>query len=52
MRVIGNNAESGVGGVFLHDPSQRHLSDGSHGVGFVEDNELEAAEGGGVAGFR
>ena len=42
MCVIGNDAKASVGGVFLHDPSQCHLCDGRHGIGFIQHNKLEA----------
>jgi hypothetical protein len=40
MGVVRDDAESGVGGVFLHDSPESHLCGGGHGVGFVEDDEL------------
>lgn len=48
MGVISDNAEPSVGGVFLHDPSQRHLSRRSHGVRLIKDDKLEGADGCGV----
>lgn len=44
MRVVRNDAEPCVGGIFLHYASQRHLGGRSHGVGFVEDNEFEGGD--------
>jgi hypothetical protein len=44
--VVGNYAETRVGRVFLHDAAQGHLGCGCHGVGLVEDNQLEARESG------
>ena len=44
VRVVGDDAEARVGGVLFHDAAERHLRRGRHGVGFVEDDELEAAE--------
>ena len=43
MCVIGDDAEAGVGRVFLHYAAECHLGGRGHGVGFVEDNELVAA---------
>jgi hypothetical protein len=40
MGVVRDDAESGVGSVFLHDSSESHLCGGRHGVGFIEDDEL------------
>ena len=51
MRVVGNDAEAGVSGVFLHNASQSHLSGRCHGIRFVEDDEFEGPEGGCVACF-
>ena len=49
--VICDDAEPGVSRVFLHDSSECHLSYCCHGIGFVEDNEFEGAEGGSVPSF-
>jgi len=49
--VIRNDAEAGVGCVFLHNPAKSHLGGRSHGVGFVEDDEFEGGDGGVVGGF-
>lgn len=51
MGVVGNDTESGVGCVFLYDPSQRHLGYRCHSICFVQDNELEDTQRGGIAGF-
>ena len=51
MRVVGDDTEARVGGVFFHYAPEGHLSGRGHGVGFVEDYEFVGAEGGGVAGF-
>lgn len=51
MCVVGNYAESGVRCVLFHDSPESHLRYGSHGVGFVEDDELECADCRGVAWF-
>lgn len=45
MRIVGDDAESGVDCVFLHDATQRHLGRIRHGISLVEDNELEAGHG-------
>ena len=42
--VIRDDAESGVCCVFLHDPSERHLCHGRHGIRFVQHDELETAQ--------
>lgn len=49
MGVVCDDAEAGVGGVLFHDAAQGHLRRGRHGVGLVEDDELEGREGGAVA---
>ena len=49
VRVVGDDAEAGVGRVFLHDPTQRHLRRRGHGVCLVEDDELEVRDRRGVA---
>lgn len=41
--VICNDAEPGIGCIFLHDPSERHLRHGRHGIGLVQHDELETA---------
>ena len=50
MRVVGNDAETSIGCVFFHDPSQGHLRSRGHGVGFVKDDELERGKAGCTAG--
>lgn len=40
--VVGDDAEAGIGCVFLHDAAEGHLRGGRHGVGFVEDDQLKA----------
>ena len=44
MGVVGDYAESSVGGILLHDPPQCHLCSGGHGIGFVEDDEFEGGD--------
>jgi hypothetical protein len=39
--VVGDDTETSVGGVFLHDSSQSHLSGRGHGVGLVKNDKLE-----------
>lgn len=51
MAVVGDDTEPGVGRVFLHDSSQRHLCCCCHGVCFVKHDELEVTDGGSV-GFN
>lgn len=41
MCVVCDDAEPGVCRVLLHDPTQCHLGGRGHGVGLVEDDELE-----------
>lgn len=45
MCVVGNDTEPCVRRVFLHDTAQGHLCCGCHGIGLVENNQLEAGEG-------
>lgn len=45
MCVVGNDAEPRVRRVFLHDTAQGHLCCGRHGIGLVENNQLEAGKG-------
>ena len=44
MSVVGNDTETSVGSVFLHDPPKSHLRRRGHGISFVENDELEARE--------
>ena len=44
MGVVCNDTESGVGGVFLHDPPQCHLSGRSHSICFIKDDKLEVGD--------
>lgn len=46
VSVVRDDAESRVGGIFLHDPSERHLCGRGHSVGFVEDDEFVLGHGG------
>jgi len=48
--VIGDDAETRVGSVFLHYAPEGHLRGGGHGVGFVEDDEFEGGNRGGGGG--
>jgi len=41
--VVGDDAEPGIGRIFLHDATQSHLGRVGHGISLVEDNQLEAA---------
>ncbi|KAI6762861.1 hypothetical protein HG530_008841 [Fusarium avenaceum] len=43
VRVIGNDAESGVGCVLFHDSSQSHLRCTCHGISLIQYDELEAS---------
>lgn len=52
MRVIGDDAESRVGGVFLHDPSKGHLCCCRHRVGFIEHDQFERCESLAVSRLR
>ena len=45
MRVVGNDAESGISSILFHDAAEGHLCRGGHGIGFVEDNEFEGGDG-------
>ena len=54
--VICNDAEAGVGGIFLHDSAEGVLCRGCHCVGFVKNDEFEVCEcrgggGGGRGGY-
>jgi len=50
--IVCYDAEAGVCGVFFHDSTKSHLGCGSHGIGFVEDDEFECCKGGfGVRGL-
>ena len=51
MCVICDDTEPSIGGIFLHNPSQRHLRGGSHSIGFVENYEFEGANCGCFARF-
>ena len=44
VRVVGDDAEARVGRVSLHDAAQRHLRGRRHGVGLVQDDQLEAGQ--------
>lgn len=44
MGVVGNDAEASVGRVLFHDATKGHLSCGGHGIGLVENDELEASQ--------
>ena len=52
MGIIGDDTEPRIGGILLHYPSQSHLCGRGHGIGFVEDDELEGGNRGVVGGFR
>ena len=41
MRIVGDYAETCIGGVLLHDSSEGHLGSRRHGVCFVKDDEFE-----------
>lgn len=43
VRVVCDDAEARVGRVLFHDAAERHLRGRRHGVGFVEDDQLEGA---------
>lgn len=45
MGVVGDDAESCVSRVLLHDSSKSHLRRRCHCVGFVEDDEFEGSQG-------
>lgn len=47
MCVVGDYAEPGVSRVLFHNPPQGHLRRVGHGIGFVEDDELEAGDAAG-----
>lgn len=44
MGVVGNDAEASVGRVLFHDATEGHLRCGSHGIGLVENDELETRQ--------
>ncbi len=52
MCIVGDDAKAGVGGILLHDATERHLCGGSHGIRFVEDDEFVVAEDLEVPRFR
>jgi len=47
--VVGNDAESGVDRVLFHDAAESHLRRVGHGIGLVENDELEPRAGGRAA---
>lgn len=44
MRVVGDDTESGIGCVLLHDATQSHLCRVCHGVGLVQDDQLVGSQ--------
>ena len=53
MCVVCDDAEASVCSVFFHYPAQSHLRGRSHGIGLIENDEFEGAEGGGCClGYR
>lgn len=44
VRVVCDDAETSISGVFLHYSAERHLRCCRHGISFVEDNKLECRE--------
>ena len=49
MRIVGDNAEACIRGVFLHNTAQGHLSYRCHSIGFIQDYELKATDRRGLA---
>lgn len=45
MCVVRNNTESRIGGIFLHNPSKRHLRSSRHRIGLVENDQFECPQG-------
>jgi hypothetical protein len=41
VSVVGDDAETSVGGVLLHDSSQSHLSSRGHSIGLIKNDKLE-----------